>query len=136
MKIPAKVRYAVRTLVEIGKDPGKILSLAEVEKEQMISAKFAKQFLQPLEKENIVGSKRGVKGGYFLKRKPSEIRIKDVFKALGEKINLAPCLDDLDVCQRIGICGAKDKWSELQKMIEEFLAAITIEDIIKKDGRI
>jgi Rrf2 family protein len=133
MRLQAKIRYAIRILVEIGKNPDKPLSLAEVEKKQHISAKFARQIIQPLEDKNLVGSRRGMKGGYFLKKKASKISLLRVIEALSEKIKIAPCLENPGICRREDICGAKIKWEELQGLIEDFFYTTTIQDVIDKE---
>jgi len=133
MRIPARVRYAVRILAEIGQNPGKPVPLPEVEKMQRISAKFAKQILQPLVEKRIVAAKRGIKGGYYLLRKPSAIRIKNVADALGEKSKFVPCLEKGKACDREKACGAKRKWAELQGLVEAFFAKTTIQDFIDQE---
>lgn len=133
MKISAKLRYAVRTLVELGRQPGVIISLAEVERRQQISAKFAKQILQPLEGKKLVGSKRGAAGGYFLLKPPDEIRLLDVMQALDENLMLVPCREASYSCGRELTCGARGVWEDLEGRIEEYFAAITIEDILKME---
>lgn len=130
MKLRAKIRYAVRILVEIGKHPDKPLSLPMVEEKQHISAKYARQILQPLEDKKIVGSRRGKKGGYFLKKKASEISLMDVMSILSENMKIAPCLGIPGICEREAVCGAKRKWAELQSSIEEFFRKTSIQDII------
>ena len=135
MKVSAKVRYAIRTLVEIGKCPDNSLPLSIVEKNQNISSKFAKQFLQPLEERNIVGSKRGAKGGYYLKKDPSEIRLLDVIEALEKEIQIVPCIKDAEFCERRDFCGAKKKWEEFQNLIEDFYFRTTIQDIIEQEKK-
>jgi len=137
MKISAKLRYAVRTLVELGRQPGGVISLAEVERRQQISAKFAKQILQPLEEKNLVGSKRGAAGGYFLLQPPKEISLLDVMQALGENPKLVPCLASSYVCSREKTCGARGVWEDLGNRIEEYFTATTIQDIItlEDDGK-
>ena len=133
MRLSAKIRYAIRTLVEIGKSPGKVIPLTEVEKNQKISAKFAKQILQPLERSNIVGSKRGARGGYFLKKNPADIRLMDVISAFDIKINVVPCLKNPGQCKREDVCGAKIKWDELNQIINNFFIHSTIQDMIDKE---
>jgi Rrf2 family protein len=133
MRLQAKIRYAIRILVEVGKNQDKPLSLAEVEKRQHISAKFARQIIQPLEDKKIVGSQRGMKGGYFLKKKALKISLLSVIEALSEKIKVAPCLERPGICRREDICGAKIKWEELQGLIENFFAKTTIQDMIDRE---
>ena len=82
LKLPARVRYGVRILVEIGRHPEGAFPLAEVEKRQLISAKFAKQILQPLMRAGLVDSARGLKGGYRLLKAPEKIRISDIVRVL------------------------------------------------------
>lgn len=131
MKMPAKIRYGIRILVEIGLHPEGALPLAEVEKRQLISAKFAKQLLQPLMRAKLVESVRGLKGGYRLLKDPARIRIIDVVKVLSDPGDrIAPCLVRKGICRREKNCGAKLKWMELQKMIDGFLAKTTIRDMI------
>jgi len=130
MKLQARIRYAVRILVEIGKCPDKLLSLPIVEEKQNISAKYARQILQPLEDKKIVGSRRGKKGGYFLKKKASDISLMDVIAILSENVKIAPCLERPGSCEREAVCGARPKWTELQSMIEHFFRKTSIQDLI------
>lgn len=130
MKISAKLRYAVRTLVELGRRPESVISLAEVERRQNISAKFAKQILQPLEDHDLVGSKRGSAGGYFLLKAPGDIRLIDVMSALNECPPLVPCLNDSYACEREETCGARDIWKNLGDQIQKYFTATTIQVII------
>jgi Rrf2 family protein len=131
MRMPAKIRYGIRILVEIGRHPEGALPLAEVEKRQLISAKFAKQILQPLMKARLVQGVRGLKGGYRLLKSPDRIRLLDIVNVLSEKDDrIAPCLVRTGVCRRDKTCGAKSKWQELQKIMDGFLARTTLRDII------
>jgi len=136
MKISAKLRYAVRTLVELGRQPDRVVSLSEVERRQHISAKFAKQILQPLENHGLVGSKRGSAGGYFLLKAPADIRLLDVMLALNESPLLVPCLNDSYACEREETCGARDVWKDLGDQIEKYFSVTTIQGVIdmEEDG--
>ncbi len=133
MKLQARIRYAIRILVEIGKNPDIPLSLPIVEEKQHISAKYARQILQPLEDKRIVGSRRGMKGGYFLKKKASKISLMEVIAALAEKVKVAPCLETPGICEREEVCGAKTKWEDLQGLIEKFFKKTTIQDVIDRE---
>lgn len=131
MRMPAKIRYGIRILVEIGRHPEGALPLAEVEKRQLISAKFAKQILQPLMRAKLVGSMRGLKGGYRLLKDPARIRIIDIVQILSEKGDrIAPCLVSKGICRRESNCGAKLKWQELQKLVDAYLTKTTLRDMI------
>lgn len=135
MRIPARIRYAVRILVEIAKEPEQALALSEVEKRQMISAKFAKQILQPLMRAGLVQGVRGLKGGYRLLRSPAEINLLEITRALSSREDrVAPCLLPEDDCPRRGHCGVERKWLELQQTIDEFLGRTSLQDVIDGDS--
>jgi Rrf2 family protein len=134
MRMPAKIRYGIRILVEIGRRPEGALPLAEVERRQLISAKFAKQILQPLMKAGLVVSVRGLRGGYRLLKRPGSIRLLDVVRILSDEGDrIAPCLTRRGRCRRDPDCGAKQKWIELQEIVDAFLARTTLDDVIRAE---
>jgi len=133
MKISAKTRYAVRILVELGLDTSRVHSLRQVEARQQISAKFAKQILQPLETRGLISSRRGARGGYRLVMDPRNISLLDVFKITGEALLTAPCINDHEYCPRTHNCGARGHWHSLDTLIRDYLEQTTIADLIKRE---
>ena len=82
MRISAKADYAVRAAVEMaaaGDEPVKGEKLAEA---QDIPLQFLEHILLELKHAGIVRARRGAKGGYWLARKPEEITIADVIRAV------------------------------------------------------
>jgi Rrf2 family cysteine metabolism transcriptional repressor len=132
MKLPTKVRYAVRAVVELAgretEDPVPVSSLA---KAQGISSKYGKQLLNRLKRAGIVKGYPGVHGGYTLNREPDHISLYDIYNALEESFDLAPCVKPRSGCKREDICTAKSVWVELRHLLEKELRSITIEDLVK-----
>jgi Rrf2 family protein len=118
----------------MGKDPRKVTSLAEIERTQLISAKFAKQIMQPLQAHGLIRSRRGAAGGYALLKKPADIVLADILVALGEDVCIAPCADNASGCEREEVCGALDIWQELNDLISRFMSHTTIQDIIDREA--
>ncbi len=82
MHITAKADYAVRTLLELaaaGGAPGKAEALATAQK---IPHKFLESVLADLRRADLVRSRRGPDGGYWLARPPAEISVADVIRAV------------------------------------------------------
>lgn len=82
MHITAKADYAVRTLLELaaaGGAPGKAEALAGA---QNIPHKFLESVLSDLRRADLVRSRRGPDGGYWLARPASEISVADVIRAV------------------------------------------------------
>jgi len=130
IKIPARIRYALRTLVELAKNERVVVPLSLIEKNQMISAKFAKQILQPLERAHVVSSRRGVKGGYRLNKDPAKIHLIDIFRCFDEEFTVSPCLSaDLE-CGRAADCEARPIWEELSLQITDFFTDRSLADLL------
>lgn len=133
MKVPARIRYAVRILLELGKNRQEPLPLRKIEKSQRVSSKFAKQILQPLERSGLVEGRRGRGGGYFLRLNPEEVTLMDIFQAMGEKIHPAPCLETIGLCPRENYCGARDVWEALERILADYFCQTTIRDLINRE---
>lgn len=57
---------ALRALVELARDPGETLSLAELARRQGLPEPMLEQILQRLRRSGLVGARRGRAGGYQL----------------------------------------------------------------------
>lgn len=89
MKLSNKGRYAIRALFDIAFfNDGRATQVKDIADRQGIPPRFLEQIFQDLKRTGIVGSKRGPQGGYNLIRKPSEIRLGDVIRALEGPIAL------------------------------------------------
>jgi Rrf2 family protein len=88
MKIPAKIEYAYKAVLELAlrynkENPVQINTICEA---QVVPKKFLIHLLLRLKNANIVNSSRGASGGYYLSRPPSQISLADVFKAVDDTI--------------------------------------------------
>jgi Rrf2 family protein len=89
VKLSNKGRYAVRALFDIAfYNDGKPTQVKDIAERQHIPPRFLEQIFQDLKRSGIVGSKRGPQGGYSLSRRPTEIRLGDVVRALEGPISL------------------------------------------------
>jgi len=131
MKIPAKIEYAYKAVLELaarynGQNPIQIGAIAET---QDIPKKFLIQLLLQLKSSHIVDSSRGVSGGYFLARPPSEISLADVFKAVDDTI--------LDAAKEIRTNkrSGSDRlilaiWSKINRDIAVKLESVTFDKLL------
>jgi Rrf2 family protein len=134
MKIPARIRYSIRILAELASaDSGSPQSLRKLSESESISMKYMKQIMPKLESAGLVKSVKGVKGGYMLGRDSSEITIKDVFKALGGDMELAPCIPSPSLCEKYKNCKSRKVWETLNSRIIDFLEKITIKDLLENN---
>jgi len=105
MRISRKAEYALRALLLIAKDsPEKVHQIQEVSERGNIPVKFLEQILLTLRNEGLLTSKRGVGGGYTLRKRPSEMVVLDIIELLDGPIAPLPCALE----RSIDACGCPD----------------------------
>lgn len=92
MKVPAKIEYAYKAIMELALryDNDNPVQLNTISQSQGIPKKFLTQLLLLLKNANIVNSSRGVSGGYYLARRPAQISLADIFKAIDDTVIGSP----------------------------------------------
>ena len=134
MKLSSKGRYAVMALTDLGKFNAKNpVALRDISLRQGISLVYLEQLFLKLKKNKIVSSVRGIKGGYVLYKKPSEIKISDIFLAVDEKIKTIGCeKNSKKGCNgRSSKCITHDLWDELEDYINDFFEKKNLSELIK-----
>ena len=130
MKLPTKVRYAVRALVELAERSGDApVPVKTIAGAQGISAKYAKQLMNRLQKGGIVIGHPGIHGGYTLGRAAEEINLLDIYRALGVSVVLVPCLRADTTCDREEKCSARTIWKRLSEGLEGTLGETSIGEL-------
>ena len=140
MKLTSKGRYAVMALVDIAKfDNINPVSLRDISLRQGISVDFLEQIFSKLKKNEIVKSIRGTQGGYILCKKPSEIKLNNIFDAIDEQVKTVQCKkESKKSCNgKSSKCVTHNLWNELETHINSFFEQKSLEDLVsKKESRI
>ena len=89
-----------------------------------------------LKKAGLVRSIRGAYGGYLLSRKPSEITVGDVLRALEGPIGLVDCALEQEPikCLRYDNCITRIVWEKIRDSIIKTIDSITLLDMCN-EGR-
>ena len=81
-------------------------------------------------------SRRGVRGGYTLARRPEGISIGEVLRTVDGKFSQASCIEvDLRAhytCPESNSCGLKQVWQEVQGAVEKILFQTSFDDLRKR----
>ena len=81
MKISTKARYSVRGVFDIAfYGEGELEQIRKISERQEISPIYLEQIFRPLRRAGILKTQRGVRGGYYWGRHPSEITVADVVR--------------------------------------------------------
>src|SRR5688500_13272427 len=92
MKISAQEEYGLRCLVQLANlAEGETLTLPQIAEREGISTANAGKLMWLLNKAGFVHSTRGTKGGYFLARPATEIRLSEIIKVLDEDVLAKHC---------------------------------------------
>ena len=88
-----KAQYAFRALTYLVDkyNQGPIL-ISEIAKKKKIPLKFLETILLELKKADILDSKKGKGGGYFIKKHPSKTSVAAVVRIVNGPISMLPCV--------------------------------------------
>lgn len=135
MKLSTKGRYAVMAMVDIAAySRGRPTALAQVAERQDISLSYLEQLFAKLRRAGLVRSTRGPGGGYLLARKPGEIAIDEIVRAVDEPLHATRCTPGQAFgCHGGGAkCLTHDLWAGLGRQIQGYLASVTIADVLSR----
>ncbi|MCP5105270.1 MAG: Rrf2 family transcriptional regulator, partial [bacterium] len=83
-----------------------------------------------LKNGNIIDTIRGPKGGYVLKKPPSQITMLEIVEVLQGSIELIECTKQPSACHRMNKCATRPVWKKMQEAQEEVLRSFTIQDLL------
>ncbi len=133
MRLSTKSRYAVTSLLDLvmHSEQGPV-SLADISIRQGISLSYLEQLFAKMRRNKLVVSTRGPGGGYSLGGSPDQVCIADVINAVDEEMQVA----DKDISNSSPTyepCLTEQLWEELSAEIENYLATISLADMMQND---
>jgi Rrf2 family protein len=135
MKISTKGRYSLRVMLDLAQNhTGDFIPLRDVAKRQDITIKYLEQIISALGKAGYLKSSRGNGGGYRLARSPKEYRVGDILRTMEGNLAVVVCLEDMpNECPRSGSCATLPFWEGLNRVIEEYIDGVTLEDLMQNE---
>ncbi len=134
MKISTKGRYALRMMVDIAQNQQRgPVALKEIAERQNVSKKYLEQIALTLSQAGVLQGTRGHQGGYRLIADPAECTIYDILVCVEGSMHPVACLDQApNACERCNGCETLYIWQGLDHAIQEYLSAITLQDVLDK----
>lgn len=88
-----KAQYALKALGYLTEkyNTGPVL-IYEIAQQRQIPLKFLENILLQLKKADVLDSRKGKGGGYFLKQHPSEVPVAKVLRIIDGPIAMLPCV--------------------------------------------
>lgn len=135
MRLTTKGRFAVTAMLDLAineaKDASNIkpITLAGISERQDISLSYLEQLFSKLRRQGLVKSMRGPGGGYNLAKSYADISVAEIINAVDEQIDATQC-GGHENCRDEGRCMTHDLWSALNTKILEYLAGVTLADMV------
>lgn len=131
--ITRATEYAIRAILHMSCQPaGEVIFKKDICKAQDITPAFLTKILQPLIKDGIVGSQRGVGGGFYLAKAPAEITLLDIIKSQEGPVYLNQCLVEDGACEREFFCPVHGVWEQIRS---DFMATLSRYDFASLAAR-
>jgi len=138
MRLSTKTRYGVRAIFDIafhhgGPSPS-AAQAKDIARREHIPLRYLEQIFQDLRRAGLVESKRGPRGGYFLKRAASAITLGDVVRALQGPIEDMFLVDEpeRDEPPRASRQVTTALWRDLASTITTWFDRTTIADLVER----
>ncbi|PHQ57361.1 MAG: transcriptional regulator [Lutibacter sp.] len=113
-----KTKYGLKALSYLAKQEQNVpVLISDISTSENISKKFLESILLTLKKAGILSSKKGKGGGYYLLKKPIEIKISTIIRLLEGPIAMLPCVS-LNYYEKCDDCISEESCSLNNLMVE------------------
>jgi Rrf2 family protein len=129
MRVSARADYALRAAIELAAASDRRVAV-ELAGAQNIPGRFLETILTHLRRSNIVRSRRGPDGGFWLARPASEISLADVIRAIDGPLAGEPCEPPENMTYQGAAEPLGRVWSALRASGPVVLEAVTLADIV------
>ncbi|MFA9463896.1 MAG: Rrf2 family transcriptional regulator [Velocimicrobium sp.] len=138
MKLSTKGRYGLRAVLDIALNSDEdAVSLSTIAERQSISISYLEQLIAKLKKAGIVTSTRGAKGGYILSKKPSEISVGEVLRALEGNLDPVDCAEIAggeSTCNASDVCVTKYVWKRISDSINSAVNSLMLSELVEESN--
>jgi Rrf2 family protein len=130
-----KSQYAFKALTYLSEkfNEGPVL-ISEIARKKKIPLKFLENILLELKKADILDSKKGKGGGYFLKKSPDKIKVATIIRLVNGPIAMLPCVslyfyERCKNCNETN-CGLHDMMVEVRDATLNIVENRTLKDLL------
>ena len=136
MRITLESDYALKIVTALA-GYETVVDAKTISEQTSVTLRFTLKILHKLVGGGFVSSYKGAKGGYMLKRAPSQITLKDIIELIDGTIIIARCVESSEGCalnQDKLSCVFHHIFNGISTDVAKRLEAITIADVIAKNG--
>ena len=132
MRISAKGEYAVKAMLDLALEQDRgLIPIQEIAARRGIPQRYLEQVLLSLKRTGLLTSKRGSTGGYHLTRRPEDITVGDVLRAVeGPRMALQPS----GTARGAGRAEADlaELWEEIGEAVSKVVDRVTFAQLVAR----
>ena len=136
MKLSVRGEYALRALLVLARDyqeDDSVVRIQEVSERQNIPKRFLEQILNDLKSAGIVESKRGVAGGYRLRRPPERVTLAEIVRHIEGPLAPVSCVSEKFYekcsCPDESRCAIRSVMKETRDAIVAIMDRVTLAEL-------
>jgi len=118
--------------IAIHEDHGSV-SAKRIAEEFGIPPELLAKILQRLARERLIVSQNGPKGGYVLARRPTEVTVGQVVRALEGPIHIVECMERDSDCPQMARCNLRRPVQKIQVAISQMLDSMSLAELVAND---
>jgi Rrf2 family nitric oxide-sensitive transcriptional repressor len=122
--------FALRVLIQVGLNEGKLTTIKEIAQTFYISKAHLMKVVNALSQKGYLDTVRGRNGGIRLMREPRDVKIGEVVRDT-EKLDVIGCLEHRGYCPIQRVCVLRGVLSNATEAFLAVLDAHTLADLIK-----
>jgi Rrf2 family protein len=128
-----KCELALQAVLYLASQPEEmIFNAKDIADSLKIPKEFVSKILQSLTSSGIVNSKKGKNGGFSIGKKPSEIYLIDIVKAIDGLTIFENCVLGFPDCCPEKPCPVHDEWGIIRDEAFKMLSHYTLEELRDK----
>ena len=133
MKVSKSEEYGIRLVMSLATSGGQ-LTIRELAGREGLPDTTVAKVVGRLRRAGLVEAERGRNGGYTLTRPAAEVSLASVVAAFEDQVFPSDFCDRMHPgegrCARSASCGLRPVWHGLTAVIGNFLAGITVADLV------
>lgn len=129
MLVTRETDYAVRCVLYLAREKDLVANVTEIARAMHIPKTFLAKILQRLIRSGIVGSLRGMHGGFRLAKKPADITLLAIMEAIQGPAGINVCAVDNKKCHMSSSCAVHPVWVDIRREVEDRLRKETIDKL-------
>ncbi len=134
-----KAKYALKALIYMAQHHSEAVRSRQIAESENIPQKFLDNILQELRTNGLVDAKRGIFGGYFLKKPASDIRLGDIIRIIDGPLAPIRCASltayqKCDDCADEATCQLRRLMFDVRNAMSAILDGRCLQDLVDNPG--